>query len=233
MFYYNKDHINNLFDSIDYYYMALEKPSRHNDYMKERDKMMIKFAYFLGMRRREVATSNIEFIDFKNKVICIPIIFSKNKKRRQIPIPDILFEDLIWYIKKFDLKDYLFVSHIKTKNGIEVKHLSPVALGNRFRLFRDLSGMHCIKDHSKNGSELSLMRFHDLRGTYATTLERNGIRLKVVQNLLGHLHLSSTDRYLSDTSMEERKEAVVKVFDSPTFDYPRSQRLKQTIEVKI
>lgn len=70
-----------------------------------------------------------------------------------------------------------------------------------------------LKDYSKDGKKLKTLRFHDFRSTYATRLDKHGVRLKVIQNLLRHKHLFSTQRYLRNSSMEERVIAVNDVFN--------------------
>jgi integrase/recombinase XerD len=45
---------------------------------------------------------------------------------------------------------------------------------------------------------------HSLRKSFANTLDRRGVRLKVVKELLGHSSLATTDRYLSVTEDELR-----------------------------
>jgi site-specific recombinase XerD len=45
---------------------------------------------------------------------------------------------------------------------------------------------------------------HSLRKSFANTLDRRGVRLKVIKELLGHKSLATTDRYLSVTEEELR-----------------------------
>jgi integrase len=210
MYEYKNQDLMKLFDCIDSYYCSMP---RDNYYFLERDKMIIKFAYYLGLRRREIAFSQVKFIDFEKKLISVPVIYSKNKTNRIIPIPDILFSSIVYYVKKFRIRDYLFLSSIGKKR----KPLLPLSVGNRFRFFRDKSGINFIRDHASDGKNLSLYRLHDLRGTYATSLDKAGVRLKVIQNLLGHKHLFSTERYLGDSTLAERAFAVNHVFSENIF----------------
>ncbi len=207
---YSDDQLNLLLKAVDGY---KGWQFSDNSYYKDRDKIIIKMAYYLGMRETEIATASVIFLDKVNRLYTVPKGISKNHKLRPLPIPNVFFKELIIYIRKYYLSNWLFLS--RTKLGNERKsmgHLSPRAVGFRFHKYRALAGLDMIKDFSTDGRALRRMRFHDLRSTYATRLDRAGVRLKVIQNLLGHSHLSSTERYLKNSTIEERREAVNLVF---------------------
>ena len=183
-------------------------------YYVDRDKVMLMMSYYLGLRKNEVANASVDCIDFENDLYFVHQSIAKNKKARIIPIPNVFCSILKCYVDEYNLDSWLFLSRDqKGKQRESLGHLTSYAVGFRFRIYRKLAGFNSLKDYSKDGKKLSLMRFHDLRGTYATNLDKAGIRLKVIQNLLGHSHLFSTERYLCDSNLEERKQAVNSVFD--------------------
>ncbi|MGQ0592378.1 MAG: tyrosine-type recombinase/integrase [Gammaproteobacteria bacterium] len=51
------------------------------------------------------------------------------------------------------------------------------------------------------------LHFHDLRHTYASWLVQSGVHLRIVQELLGHATLATTQRY-SHLAPEHLREAV-------------------------
>lgn len=211
---YSEEQLNLLLNTIDDYEGW---QFRDDSYYKDRDKILIKMAYYLGMREEEVSTASVIFLDKVNKLYTVPKGVSKNHRPRPMPIPELFFNELINYIRKYNLNNWLFLSrsrgfHKAKDNKKFSQNLCPRAIGFRFQKYRKLAGLDMIKDFSKDGRALRRMRYHDLRSTYATRLDKAGVRLKVIQNLLGHLHLSSTERYLSNSTIEERREAVNLVF---------------------
>lgn len=55
-------------------------------------------------------------------------------------------------------------------------------------------------------------RFYDLRGSYATTMLRNGIQIKDVAEILGHSRVETTQNYYI-SSFEESKKYASEVFE--------------------
>ncbi|MDO5569798.1 MAG: site-specific integrase [bacterium] len=55
-------------------------------------------------------------------------------------------------------------------------------------------------------------RFYDLRGSYATTILKNGIEIRDVADILGHRNVETTENYYISSTKDSRKEAT-EVFD--------------------
>ena len=55
-------------------------------------------------------------------------------------------------------------------------------------------------------------RFYDLRGSYATTILRNGVEIRDVADVLGHKDIETTENYYISSTSAGRKNANV-VFD--------------------
>lgn len=56
-------------------------------------------------------------------------------------------------------------------------------------------------------------RFYDLRGSYATTILKNGTELRDVADILGHNNVETTENYYISSTNDSRKEATV-IFDN-------------------
>jgi site-specific recombinase XerD len=52
------------------------------------------------------------------------------------------------------------------------------------------------------------VRVHGLRHTYATETIRNGAKINVLQRLLGHVSIVTTQRYIAHFELGELLEAV-------------------------
>ena len=60
---------------------------------------------------------------------------------------------------------------------------------------------------------LTKCRFYDLRGSYATTILKNGTELREVADILGHNNVETTENYYISSTNDSRKEATV-IFDN-------------------
>ena len=56
-------------------------------------------------------------------------------------------------------------------------------------------------------------RFYNLRGSYATTILKNGIELRDIADMLGHNNVETTENYYISSTNDSRKGAIV-IFDN-------------------
>lgn len=147
--------------------------------LKIADKIIIELLYSCGLRVSELCNLEINNINLKAQHI---ICFGKGSKERIIPFGD--------YAKNI-LKTYLEHRNniIETKNIVTKKLLiQEDGRGtNRQDIYRIIHslGKQLNKDISP----------HTLRHTFATHLLDNGADLRIVQELLGHSDVSTTQLY--------------------------------------
>lgn len=155
----------------------------------EQDKILLesthKYAPFFrmlrytGLRREEITPLTIKDIDINRRTIFINKAVSfignqpklketKNKKSRTVPILDLIYDDIVNIVNfcKKNNQKYLFV---KQKDG---KMLSQEAI-------RKMTTSIC----KELGFKITP---HQLRHSYCTMLYYSGIKIKEVQNLMGH-----------------------------------------------
>ena len=172
------DEINRLLD------IDLRKPI---DY---RNKAMLELLYATGMRISELLNltlSNINIDDASVKVM------GKGSKERFIPISDVTIKYLQEYINVYrnlilntKTSDYLFINYTGNKMSRQ----------GFFKILKELAEKCNIdKDISP----------HILRHSFATHLLNNGADLRVIQELLGHENISTTEIY-SHISNEKIKD---------------------------
>lgn len=185
----------------------------NQDYYKERDRTILLMALYLGLRLDEIANARLCFLDKGNSFYSVSAKVSKSKRNRIVPIPKFFLKDILSYIKKYKIKDYLFESRVKfhRDNKRRMEHLDPRSIYHQFEKYRTEAGLTALRDIAKGGNKLKTLRFHDLRFTYANKLLSSGANLKIIQENLGHAWISTTERYLC-SSIENRSIAVQKAF---------------------
>lgn len=161
-----------------------------------RDRAFLEFLYATGARISEVATLKLEQIDLQNGTVRL---FGKGSKERIVP----LYESAIDWLKKY-LRSSRPTLLLKDKSGRAHSALFISVRGN------DMSADSLRKVFSSYlvaaGLDSSLSP-HAMRHTYATELLGGGADLRIVQELLGHESLSTTQVY-THLSVDRLKEAA-------------------------
>lgn len=145
-----------------------------------RNKAMLELLYATGVRITELVNLKISDVDLYN---CFIRVFGKGKKERLVPISDIAIKYLSIYIEEYRnqiLKnhdsDYLFVSN-------SFKNISRQGFFKILKIECQRCGIE------KNVSP------HVLRHSFATHLLKHGADLRIIQELLGHEDISTTQIY--------------------------------------
>ena len=145
-----------------------------------RNKAMLELLYATGMRITELL--DLKLSNYYEDDAYVKVM-GKGSKERIIPIGDITIKYLNIYInehRNFILKtkqsDYLFVNY----NG------NRLSRQGFFKLLKKLCDLNHIK------KEVSP---HVIRHSFATHLINNVANLKVIQELLGHENISTTEIY--------------------------------------
>nr|NGX29452.1 Tyrosine recombinase XerD [Candidatus Anoxychlamydiales bacterium] len=146
-----------------------------DDLIGARDKAVLELLYATGIRVSEC--SSLKILDVNDDFIKVT---GKGKKQRIIPIGKKAINAIDHYLLNFRNEiqgiDYLFIS----KNG---KKIDRVTIYNRIKIYA--KGANIKKNISP----------HTLRHSFATHLLENGADLRLIQDMLGHADISTTDRY--------------------------------------
>ncbi|TDX52318.1 tyrosine recombinase XerC [Orenia marismortui] len=183
--YLNADDIRNYLNAI----------KNYNSKNQSRDLAINKMFLYCGLRISELVNLNIDELDYEDSSIKF---YGKGNKERYVP----LHQEVISAIKNY-LPDR---NKIKTSNHDAKKALFLSNRGNRISV-RTVQTM--VKKYAKRAGVRNAEKVtpHKLRHTFASILYKETKDLRVLQELLGHSNLSTTQIY-THTDKEQRKNAV-------------------------
>jgi site-specific recombinase XerD len=138
----------------------------------QRDRLLLALLAYGGLRRSELLGLDVDDVDLDRRLIRVR--HAKGGRQRVVP---------------------LFVTYLATRTaargeralfiGVHGHRLSPTILSSTFRRYAHAAGV----DKRKR------VTLHTLRHVFATELLSAGANLRQIQELLGHKHLDSTQRY--------------------------------------
>lgn len=171
-----------------------------DNYPAYRNKLVVLMLYTTGMRREEISNLKINQLDIKRRVIRV---VGKGNKEREIPIIDILYENILVYLQQRDLfyqgeNNALFLT--EKHNTMYVQFVNKI-VREELAAFKEFSGKKSP---------------HVLRHTFATHLLNNGAKLNSIKEVLGHQSLAATQVY-THNSFEQLK----KVYNNA---HPRAKK---------
>ena len=145
-----------------------------------RNKAMLELLYATGLRITELCNLKLSDVDVNN---CFIRVFGKGKKERIVPVTDLALKHLITYVEDYRnliLKDkdseYLFISN----------SLRNISRQGFFKIIK--------KECKRVGIEKNVSP-HILRHSFATHLLKHGADLRIIQELLGHEDITTTQVY--------------------------------------
>lgn len=159
---------------------ALLAAPDETDFIEARDKAMLELLYATGLRVTELVSLTVDQINLRQGVVRIT---GKGGKERLVPLGEIAVEQLETY--------YSTVRPILLNNKIS----DVVFPSKRAQQMTRQTFWYRIKYHAIKAGIHSTLSPHTLRHAFATHLLNNGADLRVVQLLLGHSDLSTTQIY--------------------------------------
>jgi|TARA_B110000977_G_scaffold97130_1_gene128010 integrase/recombinase XerD len=146
-----------------------------------RDRAMLELLYACGLRVSELVGLLLQQVNLRSGVIRV---LGKGSKERLIPFGD---EAGVW------IERYLQEARSELLKGSTE---SPALfVSNRKSAMTRQAFWHLIKRHAKTAAIEKSLSPHTLRHAFATHLLNHGADLRVVQLLLGHSDLSTTQVY--------------------------------------
>lgn len=157
----------------------LAAPDTH-DPLGHRDRTMLEVLYATGLRVTELINLKQGEINLNQGVLRVT---GKAERERLIPLGD---EAQSW------LRDFITGARLEILLERQTDYLFPTRRGDRMTR---QAFWHIIKRYTKKAEIGGKLSPHTLRHAFATHLLNNGADLRVVQMLLGHSDLSTTQIY--------------------------------------
>ncbi|ALM75295.1 site-specific tyrosine recombinase/integron integrase [Thermococcus barophilus] len=147
---------------------------------RKRDRLIVLLLYGSGLRVSELCNLKINDVDFKRSLIIVR--GGKGGKDRIVPVPGALLKEIEDYLKmRNDDSEYLLVEERRSRKD----RLSPKTVWYILNKYGKKAGIKVTP--------------HMLRHSFATHMLENGIDIRVIQEILGHSNLSTTQIYTKVT----------------------------------
>ncbi|MDA8104459.1 MAG: tyrosine recombinase XerC [Nitrospiraceae bacterium] len=164
------------FLSVDDVFLLVQQP-KSIGFLQTRDRAILELLYSSGLRVSEIAGLNMEDVNTREGLVKVK---GKGKKERILPVGS----KAIYAIKSYLVEKIL----LKRKD-------KALFLNNRGRPLSDRGVRRIVVKYAKMIGIGGRIGPHTLRHTFASHLLQAGADLRVIQELLGHASLSTTQKY--------------------------------------
>ena len=145
-----------------------------------RDRAMIELLYASGLRISELANARLENFSVEDRILRVT---GKGNKTRLVPVGRKACEALASYLSMERPK------LVKRRSGSEI------FLSERGTKLTTARIWQIVKKHAKHSGLEANIYPHLLRHSFATHLLSNGADLRIIQEMLGHADISTTQVY--------------------------------------
>lgn len=159
----------------------------------QRDAAILELLYATGMRVGELAALAIENVDLSRGFV---LVFGKGAKERIVPVGRTAIKAIARYLSN---------SRLVLLKKSDVSH-NQLFVNNKGGPLTDRSIRRILEKYVEMLALTKHVSPHTIRHTFATHLLNNGADLRSVQELLGHVSLSTTQLYTHVT--KERLKSI-------------------------
>lgn len=186
---------------IDDMFALLEQPDREKE-LGLRDLAILELLYSSGLRVSELVALDIERLDLNSRLVRVS---GKGGKERLLPVGRKAIAAIREYLEHTEKR--------RKKAGYSKDH-GPLLLNYRGGRLSARSVNRLVKRYSRECGIMMEISPHSIRHTFATHLLDGGADLRSIQELLGHVSLSTTQKY-THVSIDK----LMEVYDK---SHPRS-----------
>jgi integrase/recombinase XerD len=145
-----------------------------------RDRAIVELLYASGLRISELASARLENMNFEERILRVT---GKGNKTRLVPVGRRACDALTSYISTERPK------LVKRRSGSEI------FLSNRGTKLTTVRLWQIVKARARHSGLETNIYPHLLRHSFATHLLSNGADLRIIQEMLGHADISTTQVY--------------------------------------
>lgn len=174
-----------VFLTVDEVFSLLEEPGKQDRYAR-RDIAIMELMYSTGMRVSEIVSNDMNHLDFETGMVRVS---GKGKKERIVPFGNAAAEAVKSY---FPLRQELLTA-CAARGKQPVKEA--LFLNSRGGRITSRSVERMVQYYGQRSGITTTVTPHALRHSFATHLLEMGADLRTVQELLGHVSLSTTQKY--------------------------------------
>ncbi len=149
---------------------------KSDDFVGSRDRAMLELLYATGMRVSELCS--LKIMDLSDSFVKVR---GKGRKERLIPVGRRAIEAIDHYLIHFRVK-------AETSDA-------PLFLSQKGNPIHRISVWSRIRAYARSAQIAKTISPHTLRHSFATHLLENGADLRLIQDMLGHEDIGTTDRY--------------------------------------
>jgi len=174
-----------VFLTVDEVFRLLDNPGPADTFGK-RDKAILEVLYSTGMRVAEMTGLNINALDFDTEMVRIT---GKGNKERLAPVGGPALDAIRKYLPQ---RESILRRCLQRDQQVDT---TPMFVNGRGGRLTTRSVERLVSLYAQRAGIISRVTPHALRHSFATHLLEMGADLRVVQELLGHTSLSTTQRY--------------------------------------
>jgi integrase/recombinase XerC len=174
-----------VFLTVDEVFRLVDAPNK-SDTFAARDRAILEILYSTGMRVSEMSGLDINSLDFETEMVRVT---GKGNKERLAPVGTPALDAIRKYLPQRD-----FLLRKRREHG-HTPDSEPLFVNSRGSRLTTRSVERLVKMYAQRVGIISRVTPHSLRHSYATHLLEMGADLRMVQELLGHVSLSTTQKY--------------------------------------
>jgi len=152
-----------------------------------RDRALLELLYACGLRVSEALNLDMEDLSLDEATVRV---IGKGDRERRLPVGDIAIDAVSRYLD--EVRPQL---HAKAAPTVTPRRGGPVFVGQRGERMTRMAAYRAIRSAALIGGVSGRVTPHTLRHSFATHLLEGGADLRVVQELLGHASITTTQLY--------------------------------------
>jgi len=147
-----------------------------------RDISIVHLMLFAGLRSCEVLSLKMRDVLFEERRLHVR---GKGAKERVLPLPEILWQSIVYYLK------------LERPSICQSEALFVVLQGRKRGQAMTSAGLRSLFRHRRRDGLIKEAHPHRFRHTFGADMARSGVRLPILQRMMGHADAKMTLQYIN------------------------------------